>query len=148
MIEVSEYRFEEIAIGMKKRFSVTVNEAMVEEFARISGDHNPLHMNEEYARSTKFGKRVCHGMLVASFFSRLIGVYLPGKNSLYFSQSLNFLAPCYIDDDITIEGEVIDKSLSTRIVTLKTVIYNKSGTGLIEGIAKVIVRENTLSSND
>jgi 3-hydroxybutyryl-CoA dehydratase len=144
--EAAEYRFEDIAIGMKKRFPITVNETMVEEFAKISGDYNPLHMNEKYTRSTKFGKRICHGMLMASFFSKLIGMHLPGKNSLYFSQSLNFLVPCYIDDEITIEGEVIDKSPSTRMVTLKTSIYNQSGICLIEGIAKVIVRENVLNN--
>jgi len=144
--EAVEYRFEDIVIGMKKRFPITVNETMVEEFAKISGDYNPLHVNEEYARSTKFGKRICHGMLMASFFSKLIGMHLPGKNSLYFSQSLNFLAPCHTDDEITIEGEVIDKSPSTRMITLKTSIYNQSGICLIEGIAKVIVRENTLNN--
>lgn len=79
-------------------------------------------------------------------FLQLIGMHLPGKNSLYFSQSLNFLAPCHIDDEITIEGEVIDKSPSTRMITLKTSIYNQSGICLIEGIAKVIVRENTLNN--
>lgn len=68
--EAVEYRFEDIVIGMKKRFPITVNETMVEEFAKISGDYNPLHVNEEYARSTKFGKRICHGMLMASFFSK------------------------------------------------------------------------------
>ena len=81
-----EHKLEEIEIGQKKKFSIKVTESMVNEFAKISGDFNPLHMDEQYAKSTKFGRRVCHGMLLASFFSRLVGMYLPGKNSLYFSQ--------------------------------------------------------------
>lgn len=146
--ESSEYKFEEIVLGTKKRFSVKIDEAMVEEFAKISGDYNPLHMNEEYAKATIFKRRVCHGMLVASFFSRLVGMYLPGKNSLYFSQSLSFVTPCHIGDDLTVEGEVVDKSPSTKIVTLKTTVHNQSGKCLIDGIAKVIVRENISIHND
>ena len=64
----------------------------------------------------------CHGMLLASFFSRLVGMYIPGKIALYFSQSLKFQYPCYVNDRIEIHGEVIDKSLATKIITLKTTI--------------------------
>ncbi len=77
-----------------------------------------------------------------SFFSRLIGMHMPGKNALYFSQSLNFLTPCFVGDEITIEGEVIDKSQSTQIITIKTTIHNQIRKCLVDGIAKVIVREN------
>ena len=114
---------------------------MLNDFAKISGDYNPLHMDEIYANTTRFGKRVCHGMLLASFFSRLVGMYLPGKNSLYFSQSLNFKSPCFINDEVTIEGEVLDKSISTRIITMKTTIHNQHGECLVDGLAKAIVRE-------
>jgi len=79
-----DYKIENIELGTKEKFEVTVTEETINEFARISGDYNPLHMDENYASSTKFERRVCHGMLLASFFSRLIGMYLPGKNSLYF----------------------------------------------------------------
>jgi acyl dehydratase len=137
----AEYKFEEIAIGMKKKFSETVDEARLDGFAKISGDYNPLHMNKEYASKTKFKKRVCHGMLLASFFSKLVGMYIPGKNALYFSQTLNFQAPCYVGDSITVEGEVVDKSDSTRIITIRTGIYDQSGICLVDGIAKAIVRE-------
>lgn len=112
---------------------------MVNEFAKISGDFNPLHMDEQYAKSTKFERRVCHGMLLASFFSKMVGMYLPGKNALYFSQTLNFRLPCFINDDVIVEGEVLEKSLASRILTLKTVI-NKDGKCLVDGIAKVLVR--------
>ena len=139
----AEYKFDEIMLGVKTKFTVQINESTINEFARISGDHNPLHMDEQYAAKTKFGKRVCHGMLLASFFSRLVGMYMPGKNALYFSQTLNFQTPCFVGDKVTIEGEVIDKSQSTRIITIKTTAHNQTGQCLVDGIAKVIVRENT-----
>ena len=139
----SEYTFEEIMLGVKVKFTITITESMINEFAKISGDNNPLHMDEYYASKTQFGKRVCHGMLLASFFSRLIGMYMPGKNALYFSQTLNFQTPCFVGDLVTIEGVVIDKSQSTRIITVKTTAYNQANKCLVDGIAKVIVRENT-----
>ena len=139
----AEYTFDEIMVGVKTKFTVQINESTINEFARISGDHNPLHMDEQYTAKTQFGKRVCHGMLLASFFSRLVGMYMPGKNALYFSQTLNFQSPCFVGDKVTIEGEVIDKSQSTKIITIKTTAYNQVGKCLVDGIAKVIVRENT-----
>ena len=139
----AEYKFDEIVLGTKIKFTVQIDESAINDFARISGDYNPLHMDEKYAAKTQFDKRVCHGMLPVSFFSRLVGMYMPGKNSLYFSQTLNFQTPCFVGDKVTIEGEVIDKSQSTRIITIKTTAYNQVNKCLVDGIAKVIVRENT-----
>ena len=135
-----DYSFDEIAIGLKHSFDVIINDEIVDNFAKISGDFNPLHMDEQYAIKTKFGKRVCHGMLLSSFFSRLVGMYLPGKNALYFSQNLNFVGPCFIGDQVTVKGEVIDKSESTKIIKLETTIKNQDGKSLIEGTAQVLVR--------
>ena len=135
-----EYSFDEIEIGLKHNFEVIIDKKLEENFAKITGDFNPLHMDEQYAKETKFGKRVCHGMLLASFFSRLVGMYLPGKNALYFSQTLNFIKPCFIDDEITVQGEVLDKSESIKIITLKTTIKNQYQKLLIEGTAQVMVR--------
>jgi acyl dehydratase len=138
----SEYKFDEISIGDKKKFTEKIDDDKLQDFAKLSGDFNPLHMDEEYARTTKFKKRVCHGMFLASFFSKLVGMHLPGKNALYFSQDLNFQSPCYLGDQITVEGEVLDKSDSTRIITIKTSIYNQDGSCLVDGTAKVIMRED------
>jgi 3-hydroxybutyryl-CoA dehydratase len=135
-----EHKLEEIEIGQKRNFSVKITESMVNEFAKISGDFNPLHMDEQYAKSTKFGRRVCHGMLLASFFSKMIGMYLPGKNSLYFLQTLNFRLPCFINDEIIVEGEVTQTSIASRIIELKTTIYNQEGKCLVDGTAKVMMR--------
>ncbi|PBO85623.1 MAG: enoyl-CoA hydratase [Thaumarchaeota archaeon] len=141
MTEIAnELSFDDIFIGQKESFSKKITESMVDEFSNFSGDLNPLHMNDEYAVSSTYGKRIVHGMLLASFFSQLIGMKLPGKNALYFSQTLNFRSPCYIDDKIQVIGKVTEKSSSTRIISISTSILNESGTCLIDGVAKVIVR--------
>ena len=138
-----EYTIESIQIGEKRKFSEKIDQSKLETFAKLSGDYNPLHMDEKYAQKTSFKKRVCHGMLLASFFSQLVGMYLPGKNALYFSQTLNFQAPCFVDDEITVEGEVIDKSSATGIITIKTSIHNQNNECIVDGIAKVIIRSDT-----
>jgi len=136
----NELSYNEISIGQQESFIIKITESMVEKFSNLSGDLNPLHMDNQFAESSSFNKRIVHGMFLASFFSQLIGMKLPGKNALYFSQTLNFRSPCYIDDEIEVVGEVIEKSDSTQIITLSTTIFNKSKTCLIDGIAKIIVR--------
>ena len=138
----NQYNFDEIKIGLEYKFTEKITKSSLDSFANLCGDYNPLHMDEDYAKSTKFKKRVCHGMLLASFFSKLVGMYMPGKNALYFSQTLNFQNPCFVDDIVTVQGQVIDKSVSTRIITLKTSIHNQVDSCLVDGIAKVIVRQD------
>jgi len=138
----SEYSFDEIELGMQKSFKVDISKNMLDVFGRDTGDYNPLHMSEEYASSTSFKKRVCSGMFLSSFFSRLVGMYLPGKHALHISQSLNFVNPCFIGETITVEGKVIDKSSATKIIKLETTITNESGKRIIDGKAQVIVRDD------
>jgi len=135
-----EFRFNEISIGQKDSFETTITLSLINDFAKISGDCNPLHMDENYAKSTKFKKRVCHGMLLASFFSKFVGMFLPGKKSLYFSQTLNFQNPGFIGDKLTIEGEVFEISDALQMISINTKIINSQGQCLVDGIAKVIVR--------
>ena len=137
---LNELKYDDIFIGQQESFTINITESMVEKFSNLSGDLNPLHMDNKFAESSSFNKRIVHGMLLVSFFSQLIGMKLPGKNALYFSQTLNFRSPCYIDDEIEIVGKVIEKSDSTQIITVSTSIFNKSKTCLIDGIAKIIVR--------
>jgi len=137
-----EYTFDSIDIGTKEKFKILISEKIISDFAEISGDFNPLHMLDDFAVKTKFKKRVCHGMLLASFLSRLVGMYLPGKNALYFSQTLNFILPCFIDDTITIEGKIIDKSPATKIISIKTTITNQKNELVLDGIAKVMIINN------
>jgi len=138
----SEYSFDEIELGMQKSFKVDISKNMLDVFGRETGDYNPLHMSEEYASSTSFKKRVCSGMFLSSFFSRLVGMYLPGKHALHISQSLTFVNPCFIGETITVEGKVIEKSPATKIIKLETTITNESGKRVIDGKARVIVRDD------
>ena len=138
----SEYTFDEIHIGLSKEFQITITESMVDDFADISGDFSPIHMDNEYAKSTSFKKRVVHGMLLASFLSRIDGMYLPGKHALYFSQDLEFRYPCFIGDNLKIESKVIDKSISTKILKIESKITNQENKILLYGIGRVIVRDD------
>ena len=146
MIEPTEAKLDNLHIGQKIEFTEVISESMVEKFAELSGDYNPHHMDESYAEKTRFKKRVCHGMLLASLFSRLIGMYLPGKGSLYFSQSLNFISPAFIDDKVTVEVEIVKISRSTGIITLKTIITKENNIELVTGEAKVVVLEPSLDN--
>ena len=137
---LSTLSFKEMKLGLKKSFEIEITDSLVNSFAELSGDFNPLHTNKDYAISNGFENKICHGMLLGSFFSQLIGMYLPGKNSLYFSQTLNFRNPCFIDDNITIEGEIIEKKSNIKLIVIKTTIHNQDGECLIDGIGKVIVR--------
>jgi len=137
---LNEYSYDDIFIGQKENFMIKITESMVQTFGNFSGDLNPLHMDTKFAKSSSFKKRIVHGMLLSTFFSQLVGMYLPGKNALYFSQTLNFRSPCYIDDEIEVVGEVTEKSDSTKMITVTTSIFNKSKICLIDGVAKIIVR--------
>jgi 3-hydroxybutyryl-CoA dehydratase len=136
----AKYKLDDIDLGMKKQFKVIITETMANEFAKLSGDYTPLHMDEQYGKNSKFKRKICHGLLLVSFFSRLIGMHLPGENALCISHTINYMFPGFIDDEITVEGLVINKSIATKIITLKTTITNNSGKCLIDGQAKILVR--------
>lgn len=140
--ELSEYTFDEIEIGLTKQFQITITESMIDDFAKLTGDFSPIHMDKDYASTTTFEKRVVDGMLLASFLSKIDGMYLPGKHALYFSQSLDFRYPCFLGDTITVSSIVIDKSPSTKILKIESKITNQEGKILLSGIGRVIVRDD------
>ena len=105
------YYFEELSIGQQASISRTITEADLHDFAGVSGDTNPMHLSEEFARSTMFGGRIVHGMLTASFISAIIGTKLPGPGCIYMGQTLKFLAPVRIGD--TVYATVIVKELTS-----------------------------------
>ena len=140
--KVSERTFDEIEVGLTRQFQITITESMVDDFAKLTGDFSPIHMDEDYASTTTFQKRVVHGMLLASFLSKIDGMYLPGKHALYFSQSLDFRHPCFLGDTITISSVVIDKSSSTKILKIESKITNQDRKILLSGIGRVIVRDD------
>lgn len=110
----------------------------VEDFARLSGDHNPLHLDDAYAAGTRFGRRVVHGLLTAGLFSTLLSSRLPGEGTIYLSQSLEFKAPVYVGEEVVAEVQVISLHPVKPIATLRTVCRKADGTVVIEGQAVVM----------
>ena len=110
--------FEDLAVGMRETIRKTVENEDVIGFAELSGDHNPIHLSEHFARKTRFGGRVVHGLYTASLISAVIGMRLPGPGSVYVSQTLNFLGPVKIGDvvDVSVEvAELIEKGRRVRL---------------------------------
>ena len=128
---------EQIKVGDTAYFSKTVSESDVYLYAGITGDLNPAHINETYAKDTFFKTRIAHGMLTAGFISRILGMQLPGPGTIYMRQSLNFLAPVRFGDTITALVEVIDVIAEKNRVRLKTTCTNQEGTVVLDGEAMV-----------
>jgi 3-hydroxybutyryl-CoA dehydratase len=127
------------AIGQRDSFTKTVTEADVITFAGLVGDFNPIHMDAEYARKSRFGRRVAHGMFTAGLISAVLGNKLPGPGAIYLSQQLEFLAPVYIGDTITATVQISAWRPEKRIVTLKTDAYNQAETQVVTGKAVLLV---------
>lgn len=128
----------EIQLGDSAEFSKTISESDVYLFAGITGDMNPAHTDAEAAGKSRFGGRIAHGMLSASFISTILGMYLPGPGTIYLSQELRFTAPVLIGDTITARGEVVDLDPAKRKVTLKTTVTKQDGVVAVEGQAVVL----------
>ena len=111
---------DKIKIGQATKFLKLISEEDIKNFARLTGDNNPIHLDDQYAKNTIFKKRIAHGMLTASFISTAIATKLPGPGSVYLDQSLKFLAPVYIGDKICILIRVIKKNIEKKVVTLST----------------------------
>jgi len=126
-------------VGDKATLSKAFTESEVEQFANISFDDNPVHLNQEYAENTIFGKRIVHGLLVSSLFSGLIGGKLPGHGSVYLGQNLSFKAPVFINEKVQASVEVIKIREDKPIITLRTLCVKSDGTTAIEGEAVVKV---------
>jgi len=128
-----------IEVGMKATRAKTISAEDVETFARITDDHNPVHLDDAYAGNTRFGKRIAHGMLTASLISALLANDLPGPGCVYMSQSLKFKAPVYLGETVTAVVEVTAFRPDRKIATLSTNCYNQDGKLVIEGEAVVLV---------
>ena len=116
-----------------------VTDALVRQFADVSGDHNPIHLDEEFAKTTRFGKRIAHGMLGASFISAVLGYKLSEQKVVYLSQTLKFIAPVYIGDVVTAKAVVKEIREDKPIITIETTCENQNGELLITGEGKIMV---------
>jgi 3-hydroxybutyryl-CoA dehydratase len=126
-------------IGEKASFTKTVTESDVTTFAGLIGDFNPLHVDAEYARKSRFGQRIAHGIFTGGLISAVLGNKLPGPGGIYLSQQLEFLAPVFIGDTITATVEVTAWRSAKRILTLKTDAHNQKGTQVVTGKAVLLV---------
>ena len=126
-------------VGQTAAFSRTVTETDIVMFAGLSGDYNPVHVDQEYAVDSRFGKRIAHGLLTTSFLSRLLGMDLPGKGSVYLEQSLKFLKPVFIGDTITASAEILEIDQDQGILRLETICRNQDNTVVLSGEAKLMV---------
>ena len=132
-------RVEEIAVGMSAEHAKTITEADVVLFAGITGDFNPVHVNEEAAAKSRFGGRIAHGMLSAGLVSAAIAMKLPGPGSIYLSQSLRFTKPVKIGDTVTARVEVLEVNAARHRVRLATTCRNQRGEQVLEGEALLMV---------
>lgn len=124
---------DELRVGDVAEFAKTVTETDIYLYAGITGDFNPAHVNEEYAKNTFFKTRIAHGMLTAGFISAIIANQLPGPGTIYLKQDLSFLAPVHMGDTITGRVEVIELNVEKNRVRLKTTCSNQDGVMVISG---------------
>ena len=125
------------------KFSATreVTDEIVRKFAELSGDFNPLHLDDEFATKTRFGRRIAHGMLSGAFISAVLGYEFSERKIVYLSQTLRFVAPVFIGDRVTTTGTVTNIRTDKPVVTLETICTNQEGKTLVTGEAAIMILE-------
>ncbi len=132
-------KFDKLKVGDTAELRHVISQADVDKFVELSGDDNKLHTNSEYASKTSFKKPVAHGMIGASFISTVIGTKIPGDGALWFAQSLEFLLPVRVGDELLVRVEILKKIDQQKVIELKTEIFNQHKQKVTSGIAKVKV---------
>ena len=132
------YKIEEITPGMSASTEHTVTESDVAGFALLSGDHNPVHLDEEYASKSRYGRRIAHGLFGASFFSGLFGTRLPGPGCVYAAQNLKFRRPVFIGDTLVVTVTVLSVDIPKKRVFFST-ICSVEGKEVIVGDAEIFI---------
>lgn len=135
---------EELAVGDKASVTHLVTERDLILFATVSGDVNPVHLDEQFAAGTPFKGRIAHGMLSGALISAAIACELPGPGSIYISQELSFLRPVRLDDEIRIELEVLEKLPRNRL-RIATRVLNQEGKKVVDGVATVMAPTEKVS---
>lgn len=126
-------------VGDSAEISKQITEADIEAFAEVTGDYNPIHLDEEFAKTTRFGRRIAHGMLTASLISSVLANKLPGEGSVYLGQSLQFVAPVFPGDEVTARVTVKEVRDDKPILKLDTICVNQRDETVIRGEATVLV---------
>ena len=130
----------QFSVGDSAEITKTIEQSDIDAFARVTGDHNPVHVDEEFAKTTRFGRRIAHGMLTASLISAVLANKLPGEGSVYLGQTLKFVAPVFPGDEITARVTVLEIRKDKPIVKLETVCVNQRNEVVIRGEATVLKR--------
>lgn len=131
---MNQYKLEDIKVGMIETFKVQITEDMQNNFRKISGDINPMHSDVNFAKEKGFDQVLVFGMLTASFFSTLVGVYLPGENCLFQEcKDIRFHSPVFIGDELEVKGEVIEIDERFKRITIKAIIRNQDNKKVCSG---------------
>ncbi len=128
---------DQLKTGDQDSFTKTISESDIYLYAGVTGDLNPAHIDEEYAKKTFFKGRIAHGLFISGFISTVIGTRLPGPGSIYREQQVQFLAPVRIGDTITAKVEIIEMDMEKNKITLATQCFNQDGTMVIDGKAVI-----------
>ncbi len=128
-------------VGDSAEITKTIEQSDINAFADVTGDHNPVHVDEEFAKTTRFGKRIAHGMLTASLISAVLANKLPGAGSVYLGQTLQFVAPVFPGDEITARVTVKEIREDKPIVKLETICVNQRDEIVIRGEATVLTAD-------
>ncbi|CCK81851.1 MULTISPECIES: MaoC family dehydratase [Desulfobacula] len=138
---------DQLKIGDSDEFTKTISESDIYLFAGITGDLNPAHINEEYAKNTFFKGRIAHGLFIGGFVSTVIGTKLPGPGSIYSEQQLKFLAPVRIGDTITARVEVKEINIEKNKITLETSCFNQNKIIVVDGKAIIHPPKEKIKKN-
>jgi len=130
------------SVGDSAEITKTINDADVDAFADVTGDHNPIHVDEAFAKTTRFGRRIAHGMLTASLISSVLANKLPGEGSVYLGQTLQFVTPVFPGDEVTARVIIKEIREDKPIVKLETICLNQRGDIVIRGEATVLVSDS------
>ena len=128
-------------VGDTAEITKTIEQADIDAFAAVTGDHNPVHVDEEFAKTTRFGRRIAHGMLTASLISSVLANKLPGEGSVYLGQTLQFVAPVFPGDEVTARVTVKEIREDKPILKLATVCTNQRNEIVIRGEATVLAAD-------
>ncbi len=120
-------------VGQKESVTVTITDEMVRAFADLSGDRNPVHLDDAFAAKTRFKKRIAHGMILGGLLSRVAAMLLPGPGTIIISQDIRFKGPCYIGDEVTAEITIIHVRADNPIIKVATRVTNQNGEALVDG---------------
>jgi len=142
---LSNFTYDELQVGQIGEYQKTLTEREIILFAAASGDTNPIHMDEEYAKSTPFGGRIAHGIWTASLISAAVANVMPGPGSIYLGQTLKFSRPVKIGDTITIQLEILEKNDKRKRVSIQCTGSNQDGKQIISGVADVQAPTEKLS---